>query len=672
MADKGISYLNRNFDDYKQSLKEYIAQYYPQIANDFNDASVGSWMVDMVAAVADNLSYYIDRAYNETNIDSAQQSGSLYNIARSNGLKIPGPKGAVALCHFSCQIPYSFSDGRSPYLPLIKKGTKVASSDQVFEVMHDIDFNHEFDYNGFPNRDVIPLYDSNNRIVGYNVTKKEVVCAGESKVYRQVLNSTDSVYPFMEIVIPDNKVMGVESIIVMDGTDFQSDPPMGDFMINKEVVRRNYTNGETGNTVYRFFEVDSLAESYRWGDDVTVTHDASKIDGDYTSYEYGSLKDVEVVCEGNRYEKKVPVTTNSIVRGEWLPLRQKFITEYTDNGYLKVIFGGGYDEDFSRKCPEIVIDDFTKYQMSKILKNDYLGVLPKTNSTLYILYRTGGGASSNVAAGAINRIVYLNALFECFQSDEASKYAQVKNSITVTNPYPSVTGKDAPSEAEIRALIKYNNGALNRCVTVKDYEAMVMKMPSRYGCPFRVSAREENNKVMLYVLGLTHDGKLSDAIPEQLADNIVNYLSMYRTINDYVEVKVGKIINISVEVDVYIDKNYYVGDVMTDIINTVKDYMDINKHQMGESIYVSTLSKNITNVTGVLNIIDLRIYNEYSNGYSSSRTTDPIITEETDTTSEERDQIDLFNAKYTLNIDSDSMYEIKYPESDIVVKAIAR
>ena len=65
MSETKISYLNRTFDDYKTSLKEYIAQYYPQIASDLNDASIGSWLIDMVAAVGDNLSYYIDKAYNE-------------------------------------------------------------------------------------------------------------------------------------------------------------------------------------------------------------------------------------------------------------------------------------------------------------------------------------------------------------------------------------------------------------------------------------------------------------------------------------------------------------------------------------------------------------------------------------------------------------------------------
>ena len=103
--EKGISYLNRTFDDYKNALKDYSRKYYPDMATDYNDASIGSWLIDINADVADNLSYHIDRVYQETNIDSAQEPSSVMNIARNNGVKVPGPKGAMAEVRFTCQVP---------------------------------------------------------------------------------------------------------------------------------------------------------------------------------------------------------------------------------------------------------------------------------------------------------------------------------------------------------------------------------------------------------------------------------------------------------------------------------------------------------------------------------------------------------------------------------------
>ena len=78
MSDKKIPYLNRTFDDYRESFLELTKKYYPQIANNFNDASIGSWFVDLISAASDNLSYHIDKVFNETNVNSAQEKSSLF------------------------------------------------------------------------------------------------------------------------------------------------------------------------------------------------------------------------------------------------------------------------------------------------------------------------------------------------------------------------------------------------------------------------------------------------------------------------------------------------------------------------------------------------------------------------------------------------------------------
>lgn len=651
MSDNRISYLNRTFDDYKQSLKNYISQYYPQIASDLNDASIGSWLVDMVAAIGDNLSYYIDKAYNETNIDTAQQRNSVYNLARSAGLKIPGPKGSVALCEFSVEIPANGPDnsestlGVPPeaYLPVIKKGTKVSSRSQVFEVMNDIDFSEEYDYNGFANRSRIPITDSQNRILKYKITKRELVYAGESRIYKQVINNVNDIHPFMEVVIPDTNVMSVESVIFKMSDDYQSNPSMAEFMVQSE---------QSGSSLFRFFEVNSLADTYRWGDSVTGSSSVE-------SYKYDSWVSAS----------DVGVPVYSIAKGEWKPITQKFITEFTDNGYLKIIFGSG--EQVGRDMPADIEETFTKYQISKIIKNNFLGKLPRLGSTMYVLYRVGGGAASNVAANTITNIEYLDLAFTSTVGLNTENMSNVRRSVTVTNPYPSVTGKDAPSVDEIRAMIKYNSAAQERCVTVKDYENRIMLLPARYGTPFRVRAAEENNKIMLYMLGINADGTLSNVLPEQLIKNIINYLSMYRSVNDFIEMKSGRIVNIAVDADLFIDKAYNAYDVIAEVIKVIKDFFDINKHQLGDTIYLSKLTKAITDIGGVLNLTALRIYNKTGAGYSTDMSVDPII-ENSEYTSDDEALIDIDATGYQLNSDMDAMFEIKNPDKDIRVRSIIK
>lgn len=668
MSEKKISYLNRDFESYREALVDYVGRYYPHLADKFDDASIGSWIIDVISAMGDNLSYHTDRVFNETNINSANERSSIMNIARSNGLKVPGPKASIASETFSCILPVISeirNDGSTTwtpnmaYAPVIKRGTQLTSGSQFFEVMSDIDFSEQFNEEGYSDRNIFPQKDSNGKIRGYLVEKYAPVYAGQTRVYRQVLTSSD-VKPFMEIVLPDKDIMSIESIIFKDGVSFNSDPSMSEFMNPNEYVPAS--ESPTSCDTYRYFEVDSLVDQYRWGDDVTSTRYVSNNIGQPVTYTYGYYNNV----------KDTVVPTFSVTKGEWIPLTQKFITEYTDNGYLKIIFGCG--EDAGQIVSYNEGDNFSRSQISKMIRNNFMGKLPRQGWTMYVQYRIGGGASSNVPKGRINTFSYLNmTIGKCLgSSKDSSIMSTIRSTMTCTNTTPSVSGKDAPSVEEIKNMVKYNNGSQNRCVTLKDYVNRVHMMPSRYGCPFRVGAIESNNKVMMYLLGVDSDGKLSSMLPDQLITNIENYLSKYRSINDFVEIKSGRIVNVSFEVDLYVDKNYNANDVILNVMNTIKGYIDINKFQLGDDIYVSDLVKEISMTDGVLNVIDLRVYNEYGEGYSMTRCTQSIKDDGETMKENKRDEIDLDMSDYILTSDSDEMFEIKYPEKDIKLRVKVR
>jgi hypothetical protein len=663
--EKGISYLNRDFHDYRNSLLNYTKQYYPELDDEFNDASIGSWLLDVVANIGDNLSYHIDRVFQETNIESAKERASVYAMARNNGVKIPGPKASMAEVEFSCEIPVNNSKRNSSemntspnfnYAPCIKKGTKVTAGNQVFEVLYDVDFMEQFNENGVSNRTIVPVRNSNGFITKYVIKKTGIVSAGETKIYTKVINSSN-ITPFMNFIIPDTNVMGIESIIFKDGTRHHGTPTMQEFFYDGEKNTGKNDCGEHGVTLWRFFEVDYLAQQYRWGDYST--------DGIITGYS-------DEAWDG----------TNSfyITKGAWIPLRQKFITEFTDKGYLKVTFGSGYNYQESVDKSEISGDGKLDYEnlISHMVNNDGLGVLPKSDTTMFVMYRKGGGASSNVAQGTITNISYLNAIL---RGDDSNISNNVKRSISVTNTTPSVSGRDMPSVDEIKYLIKYNNGAQERCVTLKDYHDRISKLPTRYGCPFRYGVTEENNKIMIYTLGLTSDGKLSDVLPDILVENLINYLSEYRMINDFIEIKSGRIINLQFEIDLFVDKNYNTSDVITNVIETVKSYMDINKLQMGDDIFVGDIEKEISKIDGVLNLIELRVYNIFTGEYSPTKTMQQIKTPEECATSIEDDLSDITMDRDCINLkasdkmlytENDTMFEIKFPEKDIICRVKTR
>ena len=99
-----------------------------------------------------------------------------------------------------------------------------------------------------------------------------------------------------------------------------------------------------------------------------------------------------------------------------------------------------------------------------------LGILPKEGWTMYVLYRVGGGMSTNLGPGSINKITLANVDWGGNTGNtDCSIRGKVLTSLSVTNVSTAIAGKDEPSTEEIKMLMKYNTSTQNRAVTVKDY-----------------------------------------------------------------------------------------------------------------------------------------------------------------------------------------------------------
>ena len=90
MAKRPISYTSRDFESIKDSLVNYAKRYYPNTFKDFNEASFGALMLDLVSYLGDQLSFYVDYQANESFIDSALEFRNIVRLAKSMGHKMPG------------------------------------------------------------------------------------------------------------------------------------------------------------------------------------------------------------------------------------------------------------------------------------------------------------------------------------------------------------------------------------------------------------------------------------------------------------------------------------------------------------------------------------------------------------------------------------------------------
>jgi len=602
MAGRKISYTERDFEGLRQDLVNYTKQYYPELIDNFNDAAVYSVLMDLNAAIGDNLNYHIDRSVQETVLQYAQQRSSIFNIARTYGLKIPGNRPSVALVDFSITVPANGDQEDTRYLGILRAGSQVLGAGQVFENVYDIDFSSQYNNEGYPNRTKIPNFDSNNTLINYTITKREVVVNGVTKIYKKTINSND-VKPFFEFFLPEKNVLEVVDIIQKDGTSYQSTPTYSEFV----------------NAQVRWYEMDALAESTVFVEDTTK-----------------------------------PTDKPGIKVGKYIETDNRFITEYTPNGFLRVQFGGGTTTpddqlaEFARNGVSLRIEDYQN--------NIGLGKTVDANTTLFVKYRIGGGEGSNIGVNVINQLGTINF---AVNGPSSTINQQVVGSLFVNNVTAAIGGANQPSIEEVRNMVTFNYASQNRAVTVNDYNSLIKKMPGKYGAPAKTSITEKDNKINIEILSYDSSGNLTQTVSNTLKQNIANYLSKYRMINDYISVNVAQVIDLEYDISVVLDSGQNQGQVITQIIDVVSQSMSPLSRDLGENVNVSDIRKKIQDVAGVISISDVSIFNKVGGQYSSSETSQRYSDSSTK-------RIELIDD--TIFAEPNQIYQIRYDSRDIKVR----
>ena len=601
MANRKISYTTRDFEGIRSELIQYVRTYYPELIQNFNDASVFSVFLDLNAAVADNLHYHIDRSIQETVLQYAQQRSSIYNIARTYGLKLPGQRPSVALVDFSVTVP-AFGDKEDErYLGTLLRGSQVTGAGVVFENVYDIDFASPYNSQGYPNRLKIPNFNSNNVLVNYTITKREMVVNGITKVFKRVIGAND-VKPFFELFLPEKNVLGVTSVLLKSGTEYTNIPTTAEFL--------GLSN--------RWYEVDALAEDRVFIEDPTKVSDQPGI--------------------------KV---------GKYIQTQDRFITEYTPEGFKKMTFGGGTN------TAQDQLNQFTTLgvtlDLQRYSNNISLGSTLTPNSTLFIQYRVGGGLSTNLGTSVITQIGTVS--FSVNGPSEATN-SSVVNSLRCTNVTAAVGGAGVPSLEEIRNYVSFNFSAQKRAVTVQDYESLIRNMPAEFGAPAKVSITENDNKILIQILSYDTSGKLTNIVSNTLRQNIANYLSNYRMMNDYISIFTAEVIDLGVEVSIVLDSAQNSGQVISSVIDKISAYFNPQTRELGQNVYLSEIKSLIQNTNGVLTVAGLDIFNQVGGQYSSAETSMSYADAETKLISTVDD---------TIFAQPSQVYQIRYPTKDIKV-----
>ena len=601
MANKKISYTTRDFQSIRTELINFTKTYYPELIENFNDASVFSVLLDLNAAVTDNLQFNIDRSIQETVLQYAQQKSSIYNIARTYGLKIPGQRPSVALVDFSITVPALGDKEDLRYCGILRTGAQVNGAGQIFETVYDIDFASDINVDGVTNRVKIPNFNANGDILNYTIVKRETVVNGVTKVFKRVITPND-IKPFFELFLPERNVLGITSVLLKDGTQYANIPTVQEFL----------------GLQNRWYEVKALAEDRVFVEDPTKVSDSPAI--------------------------KV---------GKYLTVQNKFISEFTPEGFCKLTFGGG-SQSADEQLREFARNGY-KLDLYKYSNNFALGSTLKSNSTLFVQYRIGGGSGSNLG---VNVITQIGTVSFFVNGPSESRNTNVINSLSCTNVTAAIGGAGNPTTEEVRNLVAFNFAAQNRAVTINDYESVIRTMPSKFGAPAKVSIVEENNKIKVKLLAYDDTGKLTEIVSNTLKNNVANYLSNYRMINDYISIESANVIDLGVNINVVLDGSQNQGAVISQIVNVVSGYFESGNREMGQNVNVSEIRRLIQSQNGVITLSSIKFFNKIGGQYSSSQTSQRYA----DPATKEIELVDD-----TIFAEPNQMYQIRFPNKDVII-----
>ena len=560
MAKRPINYTSRDFESIKNDLENYAKRYYPTTFKDFSEASFGAMMLDLVAYVGDQLSFYADFQTNESFLDSAIRYDSVVRLSETMGYKNQGAAKSTGQVAIYVLVPVG-ANSRSPdvnYFPILQRGTIITGDNgSAYTLINDVDFT-----------------DVNNQIT---VARTDTTTGNPT---------------FFAV-----KAFGQ----VVSGRQFEDRITVGDYQrfLTLELGRANVTEiisvkDSQGN---EYFEVENLSQD-------VVLKQIKNVDSNTRDDAPYSMR---VAPVPRRFTTRFEVdgsTTLQFGYGSEDNLTGDLIADPAD--VVLNIDSRPYVTE-------------TTFDPTNLIKTDKFGVVP-TNTALTIIYTANTSNISNTSVVSVNTISSPNLLFNNRQGLSEAVINIIANSIEVDNEEP-ITGDSSPllaDEVRIRALGSY--AAQNRAVTREDYMNLAYRMPPKFGKIKRANIiRDENSlkrNLNMYILSENHIGNLS-APNSVLKENLKVWLDNYRMINDTIDILDGKVINIGIKYEIISDLDVNRYDLLEKCNEAIKSNFLTIKFGLGESVYMSEIYKILNDVPGVTDTKVVKLYNITGGLYSN-------------------------------------------------------
>jgi len=609
-TNKDIKYINRDFSNLRQRLIEFTQTYFPNTYNDFTPASPGMLFIEQSAYVGDVLSFYLDNQFQETFVQYAQQTNNVFELAYMFGYKPKLSTAAQVVIDIYQQLPSKLVGGN--YVPdydyalIINENTTVNSiNNNEFLIQDKIDFS----VSSSQDPTEISIYQIAGNIPQYFLLKKSRK-AISSTINIQTFAFTDPVQ-FSTIEISANNFLKILDVVDSDGNKWYEVDHLGQEMVLDTIKNTNLNDPNVNGDTPYLLRLRKVARRFA----------TRIISSNLIQLQFGAGAPNDITEE---------ITPNADNVGIGLPFQQNKLT--------------------------------TAYSPVNFLYTGTYGIAP-SNTTLTVRYLTGGGVNSNVNINTLTKINTSNTTFNTVNLNPTmANY--IFSSISSNNNTAAAGGKGGDTLEEIRQNTLALVASQKRSVTADDYLIRALSMPSDYGAISKAYIEQPkltDNQVStietlnLYVLSLNSSNQL-DYATESLKTNLRTYMSQYRMIGDYIEIRDAFIINIGINFEIIVLPEYNNNETLLACISALQNYFILDKWQINQPILIRDLYILLDKIKGVQTVKSITISNKAgtTSGYSqyaydiSSATQNQVIYPSLDP----------------------SIFEIRYPNTDIKGKVV--
>lgn len=551
-----INYTNRDFESIRNDLINYVKKYYPDNFKDFNEASFGSLVLDMVAYVGDSLSYYTDFNFNESNIDTAIKFDNVVAGAKKLGYKYTPTYASYGRVALYILVPALANAPNRNYMPVLKKGTKFSTpSGKVFSLLDDVDFANE------NNETVVGQVDSSTGApTTYAVKAYGRVISGELAIFQTTVGDYQR---FRRIKVPGSNIVEIISVFDSGGNKWYEVESLTQNTIYVPIINRN-TDKYTVPNILKPAKVNRRFVMERESSGVYL-----RFGGGSNDVETAIIDPSKVVLDvfGKSYLNEVTFDPTTLIKSDSMGLAP-------ENTIITVLYRINSTQDVNSAANTVTIVSEPNFEFRD--RNSL------STTTIETVSRTLEVTNEEPIVGSVS----LPTIEEIKLRAKGAFSAQDR----------AVTKEDYIALAY---QMPANFGAIKRINIAQDKDSINQRNLNLYV----VSDVVEN--------GESHLTETSTTIKQ----NLKTWLQSRKMINDTVDILDAKIVNFGVRFTVAKMPGANSYSTHSSCVNALKSLFFL-KADIGEPIIVSDIYKALKDVGDVLDVITVDIVPKLGANYA--------------------------------------------------------